>query len=64
MQRWESAWAFDMLNVLQFVRLLSTRGHYTIDLVVGVGAGMLFDMIAANYLENKKLRSHSVSAAK
>lgn len=64
MQRWESAWAFDTLNVLQFVRLLSTRGHYTIDLVVGVGAGILFDTIAANYLESKKLKSHSVSAAK
>ncbi|KAF1002730.1 phosphatidylcholine:diacylglycerol cholinephosphotransferase 1 [Apium graveolens] len=64
MQRWESAWAFDALNVLQFVRLLSTRGHYTIDLVVGVGAGMLFDTIAANYLESKKLKSHSFSAAK
>lgn len=64
MQRWESAWAFDTLNVLQFVRLLSTRGHYTIDLVVGVGAGILFDMIAANYLESKKLKSHSVSVEK
>lgn len=64
MHRWESAWAFDTLNVLQFVRLLSTRGHYTIDLVVGVGAGILFDTIAANYLESKKLKSHLVSAAK
>lgn len=64
MQRWESAWAFDKLNVLQFVRLLSTRGHYTIDLVVGIGVAILFDMIAANYLDSKKLKSHSVSAAK
>ncbi|KAL1809719.1 hypothetical protein ACET3Z_026709 [Daucus carota] len=64
MHRWESAWAFDMLNVLQFVRLLSTRGHYTIDLVVGVGAGILFDTIASNYLESKKLKSHSVNASK
>ncbi|KAA8541923.1 hypothetical protein F0562_023075 [Nyssa sinensis] len=43
MQRWELARIFDTLNILQMVRLLSTRGHYTIDLVVGVGAGFLFD---------------------
>lgn len=56
MHRWEMSWAFDTLNVLQFVRLLATRGHYTIDLVVGVGAGILFDYIAAKYEESKKLK--------
>ncbi|KAL5729633.1 resistance to o-dinitrobenzene [Ranunculus cassubicifolius] len=54
MQRWEMAWLFDVLNVLQMVRLLGTRGHYTIDLAVGVGAGILFDSLAAKYLEYKK----------
>ncbi|CAI9113977.1 OLC1v1037437C1 [Oldenlandia corymbosa var. corymbosa] len=54
MQRWELAWTFDLLNLLQVVRLLSTRGHYTIDLVVGVGAGILFDSMAGKYLEGKK----------
>ncbi|KAL3511900.1 hypothetical protein ACH5RR_024617 [Cinchona calisaya] len=54
MQRWELAWTFDALNILQVVRLLSTRGHYTIDLVVGVGAGILFDSLAGKYLESKK----------
>lgn len=63
MHRWELAWAFDTLNVLQFVRLLSTRGHYTIDLVVGVGAGILFDYIAGKYEESKKLKADSVGAA-
>lgn len=53
MQRWELSWAFDTLNALQVVRLLSTRGHYTIDLVVGVGAGILFDSLAGKYLESK-----------
>ncbi|XP_023761255.1 phosphatidylcholine:diacylglycerol cholinephosphotransferase 1 [Lactuca sativa] len=50
MQRSELAILFDIFNVLQFVRLLSTRGHYTIDLVVGIGAGMLFDSIAGKYI--------------
>ena len=45
---------FDALNILQIVRLLSTRGHYTIDLVVGVGAGILFDALAGKYLQSKK----------
>lgn len=63
MHRWELAWAFDTLNVLQFVRLLSTRGHYTIDLVVGVGAGILFDYIAGKYEESKKLKADSVGAS-
>ncbi|MCL7040410.1 hypothetical protein MKW94_015561 [Papaver nudicaule] len=51
MKRWEMAWLFDALNVLQVVRLLVTRGHYTIDLAVGVGAGMLFDSLAGKYEE-------------
>lgn len=55
MQRWKLATAFDTLNILQVVRLLSTRGHYTIDLAVGVGAGMLFDSLASNYEESKKI---------
>ncbi|KAK6148978.1 hypothetical protein DH2020_016503 [Rehmannia glutinosa] len=54
MQRWELAYAFDALNVLQVVRLLSTRGHYTIDLAVGVGAGILFDSLAGKYEDSKK----------
>ena len=54
MQRWELAWTFDTLNFLQVVRLLGTRGHYTIDLVVGVGAGILFDSFAGKYVESKK----------
>ncbi|KAJ7962848.1 Phosphatidylcholine:diacylglycerol cholinephosphotransferase 1 [Quillaja saponaria] len=54
MQRWELAWTFDALNVLQSVRLLVTRGHYTIDLAVGVGAGILFDFLAGKYEESKR----------
>ncbi|PNX58004.1 hypothetical protein L195_g050690, partial [Trifolium pratense] len=46
MKRWEMAWTFDVLNVLQAIRLLGTRGHYTIDLAVGLGAGYLFDSLA------------------
>ncbi|KAK7294080.1 hypothetical protein RJT34_16963 [Clitoria ternatea] len=53
MQRWELAWTFDVLNVLQAVRLLGTRGHYTIDLAVGVGAGFLFDSLAGKYQDSK-----------
>ncbi|PIA57028.1 hypothetical protein AQUCO_00600032v1 [Aquilegia coerulea] len=54
MGRVEMAWVFDTLNVLQMVRLLGTRGHYTIDLAVGVGAGMLFDSLAGKYEEKRK----------
>ncbi len=54
MQRWELARTFDVLNVLQAVRLLGTRGHYTIDLAVGVGAGILFDSLAGKYEETKR----------
>ncbi|KAK1422447.1 hypothetical protein QVD17_25567 [Tagetes erecta] len=50
MRRWELAILFDTLNLLQVVRLLSTRGHYTIDLAVGVGAGILFDSLAGKYM--------------
>ncbi|KAG8379820.1 hypothetical protein BUALT_Bualt07G0129200 [Buddleja alternifolia] len=53
-QRWELAYTFDALNVLQVIRLLSTRGHYTIDLAVGVGAGILFDSLAGKYEDSKK----------
>ncbi|XP_057533951.1 phosphatidylcholine:diacylglycerol cholinephosphotransferase 1-like [Amaranthus tricolor] len=60
MQRNELAWTFDFLNVLQVVRLLGTRGHYTIDLAVGVGAGMLFDSLAGKY---EKSRVISVTSA-
>lgn len=54
MKRWGLAWLFDILNVMQVVRLLATRGHYTIDLAVGVGAGFLCDSVAAKYQENRK----------
>lgn len=55
MQRKELAWMFDFLNVLQVVRLLGTRGHYTIDLAVGIGAGVLFDSLAGKYEESRKV---------
>uniref|UniRef100_A0A6N2M969 AtPDCT1/2 transmembrane domain-containing protein n=1 Tax=Salix viminalis TaxID=40686 RepID=A0A6N2M969_SALVM len=63
MQRWELAWTFDALNVLQVIRLLGTRGHYTIDLVVGVGAGILFDSLAGKYQEFKRRKSISAKEA-
>ncbi|KAF8687714.1 hypothetical protein HU200_042641 [Digitaria exilis] len=44
---------YDALNVLQVVRLLACRGHYTIDLAVGVGAGILFDTLAGCYFDAK-----------
>ncbi|CAL5042021.1 unnamed protein product [Urochloa decumbens] len=44
---------YDALNLLQVVRLLACRGHYTIDLAVGVGAGVLFDTIAGWYFDAK-----------
>lgn len=53
MRRRNLAKVFDILNVLQAVRLLATRGHYTIDLAVGVGAGILFDFLAGNYYEQQ-----------
>ncbi|KAL0787961.1 hypothetical protein Bca101_004207 [Brassica carinata] len=51
MQRLRLAMLFDILNILQSIRLLGTRGHYTIDLAVGVGAGILFDSLAGKYEE-------------
>ncbi|XP_048129719.1 phosphatidylcholine:diacylglycerol cholinephosphotransferase 1-like [Rhodamnia argentea] len=60
MQRWELAWLFEALNVLQMVRLLGTRGHYTIDLAVGIGAGMLFDSLAGKYEEGKKMNKGGI----
>ncbi|KAF2301433.1 hypothetical protein GH714_024066 [Hevea brasiliensis] len=57
MERWELAWTFDVLNVLQSVRLLGTRGHYTIDLAAGVGAGFLFDSLAGKYVECKRKKA-------
>ncbi|KAE9584551.1 putative inositolphosphotransferase Aur1/Ipt1 [Lupinus albus] len=57
MQRWKLALLFDILNVLQIVRLLGTRGHYTIDLAVGVGAAILFDSLAQKYQHSKRKSS-------
>ncbi|XP_068648221.1 phosphatidylcholine:diacylglycerol cholinephosphotransferase 1-like [Aristolochia californica] len=57
MNRREMAWLFDALNALQGVRLLATRGHYTIDLAVGVGAGYLFDSLAGKYEDCKRKSS-------
>ncbi|XP_058074400.1 phosphatidylcholine:diacylglycerol cholinephosphotransferase 1-like [Magnolia sinica] len=54
MQRHGLALTFDVLNVLQGLRLLATRGHYTIDLAVGVGAGLLFDSLAGKYEDTKR----------
>ncbi|KAL6285920.1 hypothetical protein ACE6H2_010310 [Prunus campanulata] len=64
MQRWEMAWTFDALNVLQSLRLLGTRGHYTIDLAVGVGAGFLFDSLAGKYEESKKSKAPTKTGTK
>ena len=50
---------FDILNVLQSIRLLGTRGHYTIDLAVGVGAGILFDSLAGKY-EEMMIKRHTL----
>lgn len=33
-------WFILCFNVLQMLRMLATRGHWTIDLVVGVAAGL------------------------
>ncbi|KAI5337373.1 PREDICTED: phosphatidylcholine diacylglycerol [Prunus dulcis] len=64
MQRWEMAWTFDALNVLQALRLLGTRGHYTIDLAVGVGAGFLFDSLAGKYEESKRSKAPTKTGTK
>lgn len=62
MDRWELAWTFDALNLLQAVRLLGTRGHYTIDLAVGLGAGILFDSLAGKYEESHRTRRNVLHA--
>lgn len=62
MQRFKLAWTFEALNVLQVVRLLGTRGHYTIDLAVGVGAGILFDSLAGKYVESKRKETFVAAA--
>ncbi|KAF3601807.1 hypothetical protein F2Q69_00038229 [Brassica cretica] len=59
MKRLRLALLFDILNVLQSIRLLGTRGQYTIDLAVGVGAGVLFDSLAGKYEEMMSKR-HNV----
>ncbi|CAH8332874.1 unnamed protein product [Eruca vesicaria subsp. sativa] len=56
MQRWRLAMVFDILNVLQSIRLLATRGHYTIDLAGGVAAAILFDSLAGKYEANTRKR--------
>uniref|UniRef100_A0A1J3CG38 Phosphatidylcholine:diacylglycerol cholinephosphotransferase 1 n=1 Tax=Noccaea caerulescens TaxID=107243 RepID=A0A1J3CG38_NOCCA len=61
MQRFRLAMLFDILNVLQSIRLLGTRGHYTIDLAVGVGAGILFDSLAGKYEEMMSKRHNLVN---
>ncbi|RRT45571.1 hypothetical protein B296_00046957 [Ensete ventricosum] len=55
-RRRRMARVFDALNLLQTVRLLASRGHYTIDLAVGVGAGYVFDNLAGKYEESKLKR--------
>ncbi|MBA0880710.1 hypothetical protein Goshw_022511 [Gossypium schwendimanii] len=61
MQRRGMAWLFDILNVLQSLRLLATRGHYTIDLAVGLGAGILFDFLAGKYEQSKTTKTSTFS---
>ncbi|XP_047314685.1 phosphatidylcholine:diacylglycerol cholinephosphotransferase 1-like [Impatiens glandulifera] len=53
LKRMEMAHVFDALNILQIVRLLASRGHYTIDLAAGIGAGFLFDSLAGMYVQSK-----------
>lgn len=52
--RMRAALFMDTLNVLQTVRLLATRGHYTIDLVCGVFAGWACYHVAGLYEEGMK----------
>ncbi|CAH8343846.1 unnamed protein product [Eruca vesicaria subsp. sativa] len=61
MKRLRLALLFDILNVLQSFRLLGTRGQYTIDLAVGVGAGILFYSLAGKYEEMMSKR-HNVGS--
>ena len=51
MQRRRAALTMDTLNVLQILRLLATRGHYTIDLVAGAFAGWACYYVAGVYQE-------------
>ncbi|KAJ3686231.1 hypothetical protein LUZ61_015395 [Rhynchospora tenuis] len=61
MKRYKMAWSFDALNILQAIRLLASRGHYTIDLATGLGAGFLFDILAGQYLECKGQKRHMLA---
>lgn len=57
MRRHRLASAFDCLNALQALRLLAARGHYTIDLAVGIAAGFFFDILAGKYQERNNASS-------
>ncbi|KAK8939477.1 hypothetical protein KSP40_PGU012839 [Platanthera guangdongensis] len=57
MRRHKLASAFDYLNALQALRLLAARGHYTIDLAVGIAAGFFFDILAGKYHERNNVSS-------
>ncbi|KAJ4770131.1 Phosphatidylcholine:diacylglycerol cholinephosphotransferase 1 [Rhynchospora pubera] len=61
MKRYKMAWSFDALNILQAIRLLASRGHYTIDLATGLGAGFLFDILAGRYLECKSQKRYMLA---
>lgn len=66
MRRHRLAAVFDSLNALQALRLLVTRGHYTIDLFIGLAAGFFFDILAGNYEDWKSINPsvHSVFCQK
>lgn len=51
-QRNRLGFVVDISNVLQSLRLLATRGHYTIDLAVGAAAGWVCDLLAGKYDED------------
>ncbi|KAH0467399.1 hypothetical protein IEQ34_004637 [Dendrobium chrysotoxum] len=57
MRRQRLAIAFDVLNCLQALRLLVTRGHYTIDLAAGIGAGFVCDVLSGMYEERNSKAS-------
>ncbi|CAA3010352.1 Hypothetical predicted protein [Olea europaea subsp. europaea] len=50
-------------EVLQVIRLLSTRGHYTNDLAVGIGGGILFDSLAGKYEDSKEREASLFTSA-